>query len=168
MRKPSLYLMLLSLHFFSLSSVLAEDLSVSTKAQPVQPADSENTHAFVPFTGKISKTKVRMRTQPTYDAQIVREVIPGELVVVLGETEDFYAIQPPTEFKAYIYRTFVLDDIVEGKNVNVRLNPDLESAIVAQLNSGDRVQGTIDPYSPKWLAIDMPATARFYIAKEFV
>jgi hypothetical protein len=123
---------------------------------------------MTPFTGKISKTKVRMRLEPTYDGMILREMRPGELVVVLDETDDFYGVQPPTDFKAYVYRTYVLDHVIEGNHVNVRLKPDLESPVVAQLNSGDRVEGTIDPANNKWLKINMPPSARFYIAKEYV
>lgn len=157
------------------SSVFLLIAPYSHASDPVR-ANADNTNTgirqadsrFVPFTGKVSKTKVRMRLQPQYDASILREMQPGESIVVLGETDDFYAVRPPRDFKAYIYRTFVLDDAVEGKNVNVRLKPDLDAPVVAQLNSGDPAKGMIDPENPKWLIIDMPASARFYIAKEYV
>lgn len=121
-----------------------------------------------PFTGKITKNKVRMRVQPAYDGSVLRELNRNDLVVVLGETEDFYAVQPPSDFRAYVFRTYVLDDVVEGSRVNVRLKPDLEAPVVAQLNSGDRVEGGVYTNNNKWLEIKLPETARFYIAKEYV
>ncbi len=123
---------------------------------------------FNPFTGQVAKSKVRLRLQPAYDGQVVKEIEPGDLFLVLSENEDFYAVKPPSEFKAYVFRTFVLDDVIEGNHVNVRLKPDLEAPVIAQFNSGDRVEGVIDPSSPKWLEIDMPQSARFYIAKEYI
>ncbi|MFI5343121.1 MAG: hypothetical protein ACHQUC_02755 [Chlamydiales bacterium] len=123
---------------------------------------------FEPFTGKITKNKVRLRLQPNYDGQVIQELNQGDMYIALGDAEDFYAIKPPSEFKAYVFRTFVLDNVIEGNRVNVRLKPDLDAPVIAQLNSGDRVDGIVDPAHPKWLEIKMPESARFYIAKEFV
>ncbi len=123
---------------------------------------------ITPFTGRISKNKVRMRVQPNLDAKILKELSKDELIVVIGETEDFYAIQPPQDTKGYIFRTFVLDNVIEGNRVNVRLEPELESPIIAQLSTGDRVDGTISPLNSKWIEITPPSSVRFYIAKEYV
>lgn len=121
-----------------------------------------------PFTGKITKNKVRIRLQPAFDGAVLREVNLNDLVVVMGESDDFYAIQPPADVKAYVYRTFVLDNVIEGNRVNARLKPDLESPVVIQLNSGDRVEGSIYAANNKWMEIKLPSSARFYIAKEYV
>lgn len=123
---------------------------------------------FDPFTGKITKNKVRVRLQPAFDGPVLRELGLNDLVVVLGESDDFYAIQPPSDVKAYVYRTFVLDNVIEGNRVNARLKPDLDAPVVAQLNSGERVEGVVHPGNNKWMEIKLPASARFYIAKEYV
>lgn len=123
---------------------------------------------FDPFTGKITKNKVRVRLQPAFDGAVLREVSLNDLVVVTGESDDFYAIMPPPDAKAYVYRTFILDNVVEGNRVNARLKPDLEAPVVAQLNSGDRVEGVIHQANNKWMEIKLPASARFYIAKEYI
>lgn len=123
---------------------------------------------FVPFTGKITKNKVRMRLQPNLESNILRELNANDLLLILGEKEDFYATQAPEDMKAYIYRTFVLDGVVEGNHVNVRLEPDLTSPIIAQLNSGDPVNGTILQADKKWMEIAPPTSTRFYVAKEYV
>ncbi|MBA3816841.1 MAG: hypothetical protein H0X29_10065 [Parachlamydiaceae bacterium] len=123
---------------------------------------------FVSFTGKVTKNKVRLRQQPNLDSPILKELSHGELTIVEGEVEDFYAVQPPNDSKAYIFRTFVLDNVVEGNRVNVRLEPDTDSPVVAQLNAGTRVEGVISPLNSKWLEIPMPESARFYVAKDYI
>jgi uncharacterized protein YgiM (DUF1202 family) len=132
-------------------------------------APNENTHAsFSPFTGKITRDKVRLRSQAALDGSIVKELNKGDLLIVSGETDDFYAVQPPTGTKAYIFRTYVLDDTVEGNHVNVRLEPSVDSPIIAQLNSGEHVQGAISQQNNKWLEIIAPPSTRFYVSKDYV
>lgn len=121
-----------------------------------------------PFTGKITRNKVRMRLQPSLDAPILSEFSRDDLLNVVGETGEFYVILPPKDTKAYIFRTFVLDNIVEGNRVNVRLEPALEAPVIAQLNNGDRIDGVVSPLSSKWLEISPPPTTRFYVCKEYV
>lgn len=123
---------------------------------------------FNSFTGRTSKGKVRMRASPSLDAPIIREMTKGELVIVVGETDEFYTVLPPADVKGYVFRTFVLDNKVEGNRVNVRLAPNTEAPVIAQMNSGDQVDGTISPLNNKWLEVSPPTTARFYIAKEFI
>lgn len=127
-----------------------------------------STAAFSPFTGKVTRNKVRMRLQPSLDGKILRELNRDDLLVVLGETEEFYAVQPPADTKAYVYRTFVLDNVIEANKVNVRTEPDLEAPILVQLSQGDRVEGSISPLNSKWLEIAAPSNARYYICKEYV
>lgn len=130
------------------------------------PTISENN--FTKFTGKIVKGKVRMRGSPSLDSPIIREMTRGELIIVTGEAEDFYAVQPPSDIKGYIFRTFILDNKVEGNRVNVRLAPNTEAPIIAQMNSGDTAEGTISSLNNKWMEVSPPDTTRFYIAKEFI
>ena len=109
-----------------------------------------------------------MRLQPELDGYIVRELGKNELITVLDEEGDFYSVEPTSAIKAYIFRSFVLDNIVEGNRVNVRLEPDLEAPVIGHLNSGDRVVGKISKINRKWLEITPPASAHFYVAKNFI
>lgn len=109
-----------------------------------------------------------MRLQPSLDSTILRELTNGEMVVVTGENDEFYAIQPPADIKGYMFRTFVLDGIVEGNHVNVRLEPDLQAPIVVQMNSGERINGAISNRDKKWIELTLPQTVRFYISKDYV
>lgn len=124
--------------------------------------------SFESFTGKIVGSKVRMRTQPSLDSHVVCETRSGQLFAVTGEDTDYYAIQPKKGMKGYVFRTFVLDGVVEGDRVNVRLYPDIEAPIVAQLNSGDHIEAVVSDVNNKWLEIELPETSHFYIAKEYI
>lgn len=132
------------------------------------PAPKVAAKPFEAFTGKVTKNKVRLRLQPTLDGPVLRELNRNDLLVVLGETDEFYALKPPANMKAYIFRTYVLDNVVEGSRVNVRLKPELDAPVVAQLNSGDRVEGVIDTANNKWMEIILPETARFFVSKEYI
>ena len=86
----------------------------------------------------------------------------------MGEDDDFYAIRAPADVKGYVFRTYVLDNVIEGNRVNIRLEPNLEAPIIGQLNAGDKVNGQISASNNKWLEIAPPESSRFFIAKEFV
>lgn len=149
--------------FVSLSaSIFAEGSPQQKEASPSMSTP------FTPFTGKISKNKVRLRLAPSYEGQILKELQKNDLFIVLGETDDFFAVQPPKELKGYVFRTYVLDNVVEGSHVNVRAQPDLDAPVLAQLNQGDSIEGIVDPANNKWLQIRLPSSTRLYIAKEYV
>jgi hypothetical protein len=123
---------------------------------------------FRPFTGKVKGKKVRMRVHADLESQIIRELERNELVSVIAEKGEFYAVEPPTGIKAYVFRSFILDNVVEGNKVNVRLEPNLEAPIIGHLNAGDKIDGTISPLNNKWYEITPPSNVHFFIAKEFI
>lgn len=169
MRKPT-YLLSASLCMFALIThskgfADSQDPEISNDIHTQSPSTEES---FKPFTGKVTKNKVRLRLQPSLDGIILKELNREELLVVIGENDDFFAVQPPAETKAYVFRTLVLDNVVEGNKVNVRTEPDLEAPIIAQLNAGDRVEGSVSPLNSKWLEIAPPDSSRFYVCKEYV
>ncbi len=135
-------------------------------AKPPKPPISSK--PFAAFTGRTLKNKVRIRLQPSLDAPILREINKGDLFIVVGETDDFYALQAPSDVKGYVFRTYILDNVVEGNRVNVRLEPNLEAPIITQLNAGDKIEGQISALNSKWLEIAPPSSTRFFIAKEYV
>lgn len=120
------------------------------------------------FTGRVTRDRVRLRLSSSTDSPIIKELKRGDMFLVTGEEEDFYAIKPLNGTKAYVYRTYVLDGVVEGNKVNVRIEPHLEAPVIGQLNMGDRVKGKISEKNSKWLEIDPPEASRFYISADFV
>jgi hypothetical protein len=124
--------------------------------------------ACEPFTGKIKGKKVRLRLNADLDSHVIQEMNKNDLLTVVGEKGGFWAVEAPSSLKAYVFRSFVLDNVVEGNRVNVRLQPDLEAPIIGHLNAGERVEGMISALNNKWLEIEAPSHTHFYIAKEFV
>lgn len=129
---------------------------------------AEQKEPFKPFTGQVVKSRVRMRLNPSLESPILKELAQGDMVIVVGEDDEFYAVKAPEDIRGYVFRTYILDGVVEGHHVNVRLEPTLDSPIVAQLNSGEAVTGRISPTNNKWMEIAPPDTTRFYVSKDFV
>jgi len=153
----------------------SKDVAVTSTAQKpsqikqVKPVENTDKVAhFKAFTGKVVGNNVRLRLSSELDSPIIKELVKGDLLVVTGEKNDFYAVEPPQEMHAFIFRSLVLDGVIEGNRVNVRLQPDLESPIVGHLSAGDKVEGKIAENHPKWLEIPVPGKTRFYVAKEYV
>lgn len=124
--------------------------------------------AFSAFTGKIKGNHVRLRLQPDLEGRIVKELTKNDFVAVVDEEGDFWAIEAPEGIKAYVFRSFILDNVVEGNRVNVRLEPNLDAPIIGHLNSGDKIKGTVSALNNKWFEIPPPAGAKFFVAKDFI
>lgn len=129
---------------------------------------AETTQNFSSFTGKIIGNKVRLRANHDLDSHIIKQLNKDELVLIIGEENDFYAVAPSSDFKAYIFRSYVIDNVTEASRINVRLSPSTEAPILTQLDSGYKVEGQVYPQNNKWLEITPPQTIKFYVAKEYV
>ena len=123
---------------------------------------------FEPFTGRVLGNKVRMRTKADLDSNIIRQYNKNDLVLVIGEEDEFYAVETPEETKAYIYRCYVIDNVVEANRVNIRLEPHIDAPVIGQLQCNDRIESRICEMNNKWLEIRPPKGIKFYISKEFV
>ena len=138
-------------------------LLISTFAFAAPKGDS-----FKPFTGKLAASKVRIRAKADLEGPVIRQMNKNDLLLVVGEEGDFYAIEPMKDTKAYVFRSYVLDNVVEANRVNVRLEPHVDAPIISQLQAGDHVKGTICSINHKWLEIAPPKGTKFFIAKEYV
>jgi hypothetical protein len=133
-----------------------------------KPAILKKLESFKPFTGKVKGKKVRLRASADLDGAVIRELSQGELISVVEDKGDFWGVVPTNESKAYVFRSFVLDNTIEGTRVNVRLKPNTEAPVIAHLNTGDKVEGQVCSSNNKWVEIKAPESARFYVAKEFI
>lgn len=152
----------------ALAPLCGDATPLAEKTTSVEKPAAVEAPAFEQFTGKITANRVRLRVAPSLESPIIEELEAGQLFVIAGSIDDFYAVLPTPGTKAYIFRTYILDGTVEGQNVNVRLSPDTQGHVIAQLQQGDKVSGTISEKNPKWLEIPIPETARFYVAKDYV
>ncbi len=144
------------------------DIQLTAQTDGQSPRRPVVKTVFSPFTGRVVANKVKMRLQPDLNGHIVKELVKNDFIKVTNQEGEFYAIEPPESFKAYVFRSFVIDNVVEGNRVNVRLEPDLEAPVIGHLNSGDRVEGIVSEANKKWLEISPPANTHFYVAKDFI
>jgi hypothetical protein len=136
-------------------------------APPAKPAPKK-VENFKTFTGKLTAGKVRVRAKPDLESPIIRQMNKNDLLLVVGEEGDFYAVEPMKDTKAYVFRSYILDNVVEANRVNVRVEPHVDAPIVAQLQAGDKVNGNVCAMNHKWLEITPPKGTKFYVAKEYV
>lgn len=167
-KKFSPYLIGSFLFIFPLMGFAEDDIEPSNLLQIESQSSSETLKSFEPFTGKVSASKVRMRTSPNLEGFVVRETSPGELFAVTGIENDFYVVKAPKGSKGYVFRTYILDGVVEAERVNIRLSPETEAPIIGRLNSGDKVNAILCAANNKWFEIELPETSHFYIAKEYI
>lgn len=147
---------------------LSSTLSQTNTAQVKATTNSKVPANIRPFTGKVIGKRVRMRLYPDVDSPIIKECQKDDLLLVVGEKNGFYLVQPPSDIKAYIFRSFILDGIVEGDHVNVRIAPDRDAPAIGHLSTGTRVNGRISELNNKWLEIVPPDSTNFFVAKEFI
>lgn len=157
-------------------AIFAISFAVAAQAAPA-PAPSKpaaakeivkKAEAFKPFTGKVLANKVRIRVKPDLDSHIFRQVGKNELLLIVGEEGDFYAVQPPKDTKAYVFRSYILDNVVEANRVNIRLEPHVDGPIIGQLQAGDKIKGQIATMNNKWIEMSPPSSTKFYVSKEFI
>jgi hypothetical protein len=151
--------------FVSLASIVfAAPVAQAAPAKPTIKKEDK----FKPYTGKVVANKVRVRAKADLDSPIVRQMNKNDLLLVTGEEGDFFMVEPLKDMKAYVFRSYVLDNVIEANRVNVRLEPHGDAPIIAQLQAGDKVEGTICAMNHKWLEIKPPKGTHFYVSREFL
>ncbi|MBI5346553.1 MAG: SH3 domain-containing protein [Chlamydiae bacterium] len=136
--------------------------------QPISNTEVKPENNFQVYTGKIERDKVRLRIKPDLESPIVRQFKKNDMVLVIGENENFWKVKAPSNLKLYVFRSYVIDNVVEANRVNLRLQPNVDSPIVAQLQKGDKIQGEPLSSDNKWLEITPLDNICFYISKEYV
>ncbi|WP_100934002.1 SH3 domain-containing protein [Candidatus Chlamydia corallus] len=153
-------------------SMLLLALGTATHSPAIYAADSQSIsfseQPLSSFTGEIKGNHVRMRLAPHTDGTIIREFSKGDLVAVIGESKDYYVISAPPGITGYVFRSFVIDNVIEGEQVNVRLEPSTSAPVLVRLSRGTQIQTTSNEPHGKWLEIVLPSQCIFYVAKNFV
>ncbi|EPP35039.1 bacterial SH3 domain protein [Chlamydia ibidis] len=163
MRTLSIFVLL-----FALGMGVSSSFVHAADTLPGKSSVHQTDNAFSPFTGEIKGNRVRLRLAPHTDSSVIKELSKGDYVAVLGENKDYYIVSAPEGIKGYIFRTFVLDNVIEGEQVNVRLEPSTSAPVLVRLSRGTKVQPTDASLQGKWLEIHLPKECVFYVAKSFV
>jgi uncharacterized protein YgiM (DUF1202 family) len=155
-------LFVINILFFS-TKLFADPNQINKENSP-----TEIIQPFKSFTGKITGNKVRIRTSPDLDSHVIYQLNKNELVLVTNDAKDFWGIKPSSNVKAYVFRNYIIDNVVEADKVNIRLQPTMDSPIIGQLKNKEKIQGNIYSQNNKWLELSLPDNINFYISKEYI
>ena len=133
------------------SVFVALTLSVCSLSASPSRSEVHSAKIFKPFTGKISANKVRLRSGADLESHIIKQLNKNDLLLIVGEENDFYAVAPPKDTKAYVFRSYCIDGVIEANRVNVRLEPHADAPIIAQLEAGQKVDSQVCPLNNKWV-----------------
>ncbi|WP_348660426.1 SH3 domain-containing protein [Chlamydiifrater volucris] len=139
--------------------------SSSNKNLEVKEVSSKE---FSPFTGEVKGSKVRLRQAPNTDSTVIKELSKGEKLLVIGTHSEYYVVKSPASVTGYVFKTFVLDGVVEGEQVNVRLEPSTSAPVVTRLSKGTEINTVANSSQGKWLEIALPEHCVFYVAKSYI
>lgn len=179
----------MALSIFASSTLLAQSSDLSSQSMdqhPPIPAATELVKDQIPeiakanaplsksqilqseFTGKVQVHCAPLRSAPQADSITVAEVERATLLRVFGKSGDFYQVAPPEGLKAYIASRFVSGESIVGQHVNVRSRPNTESAILGQVNSGDRIKAESLLKAPDWVEIPFPESRKLFIRADLI
>lgn len=153
--------------FFADAQISTAKVEITAETNKVAPPTT-TAMVFQQFTGKVMGNKVRERLKADLDSHIVRQFNKGELLLIVGEKENFWEVAPSNDTRFYIFKNFISDNTVSGDRVNFRLLPNTDAPIIGQLENGTKIQGDILASNPKWIAILPPNNVNFYVSKEFI
>jgi N-acetylmuramoyl-L-alanine amidase len=141
------------------------------------------------FTGQIKGNDVNVRADSTASSEIIGKLNNGQLVEVIREAYDWYKIKLPEDSEILLY---VSKELIEplpedkispssnisfgdakvktgrvlGNNVNIRLKPTVDSAVIGRINQNEVVKITQD--KGQWYSIKPTAECYGWIHKKFV
>ena len=124
------------------------------------------------FLGEIKGDDINIRSDSTVSAEVVSKVDRGEVVEVIAQLYDWYKIRLPYNAPSFIKKDFVVlsPDAKTAKVlndfVNIRLKPDVGSAILGRLNQGDLVDILEDKGG--WYRIRPTKSSFAWVHKNFV
>lgn len=144
----------------------AAPVASSAAAKPVVKAAESK--SFKPFTGRVTGQRVRIRLLADTESPVISEANKGDYLVIAGEKSNFYMVEPPSSAKAYVFRSFVLDNTIEGHHVNIRILPDLDAPVIHHMSTGDKITGKVCEKNNKWIEMDIPKGVHFFVAKDLI
>lgn len=119
-----------------------------------------------PFEGEVTGDNINIRTDSTANSQVICAVKNGGRLKVASELYEWYKVCLPPQAPSYIRKDLIQEETVSGERVNVRLEPNQNSAIVGKANKGDPV--TIISEQSGWYKIKPLKNSFGWIHKKFV
>ena len=133
-------------------------------------AESPHQKRFL-FQGRVKSDNVNIRTDSTSTSEIIYKACKNECLDVIREFYDWYKVRLPESAPAYIKKDFIEisgDNIakVSADKVNIRLRPDMSSAILGKAEKDEAVNIVEDIQG--WYKIEPLPSCFGWVHKNFL
>jgi uncharacterized protein YgiM (DUF1202 family) len=126
-------------------------------------------------TATVKQDQVNVRGLASFRGEVITKLRKGEKVTVLeeitvakakaGEPAKWYRIQLPTNTPVWVHASFITNQTVLPKKLNIRAGPGENFSVVAVLEKGAPVKEIRKVEN--WLEIEAPANAFAFVAADF-
>ncbi len=125
--------------------------------------------------GVVVADDVNVRSEAAIDSKVIKNLSIGQYVGIVDVSEDWFKVKLDNELVGWIYSDLIVpvnpealvnNGLVNGDNVNVRENPDLDSTVLFQLEKNNEV--TINEESLEWYNISSEDGSTGWIHSEFI
>src|SRR5436190_13937662 len=125
-------------------------------------------------TAVVTQNTVNVRGGPSLYSEVITHLKQGDKVTILeeitpqkpkpGDPDKWARIKLPDDTHVWVFASYVKDDVVAMKKINVRGGPGENFSVLGQLQKGDRIKPLRTLQD--WIEIEAPANASAYIAFE--
>lgn len=115
---------------------------------------------------EVTGNRVNLRAGPSLEGEIVGVVSRGDRLIVRRNVGDWAEVKPPDNVSFWVHGAFVQDDVVTAAQLNVRAAPDIRSASLGKLTSGDKVKARAR--EGDWMEIAAPDGITTWINRPFI
>jgi len=127
-------------------------------------------HAEEIILGTINGDKVNIRSDSTIFSDSLGTLQQGDTVRIVKTNLDWCRIILPRNFSGYVHRRYLalrnLHYVVTANNLNIRIKPSLDGAIVGKLTKNEIVK--VVTIEGEWVKIDPYPHASAWVHKKFI
>lgn len=124
-----------------------------------------------PRQAQVISNDANVRADSTTSAEIITKLNQGNVVTVVKENFEWYAIRLPAETPCYVYANYITrlsesSGVINSENVNIRLKADKKSVVLGKIDQGTSV--IIKSTVGDWYVIEAPAQAIGWMHKSLL
>jgi len=152
-------------------AIFAASLVASSPCSVAQEPETVEARRDFPLVADVTTDRVNLRTGPSKDYRILRQLEPNEKIVLVEENGDWFGARVPAGFTGYVLNhlldlTSDHEGVVKEDRVNLRPTPSTQYFPAGQLLKGETV--LVVGQEGDWLRVVAPARMHAYVSKEYV
>jgi len=114
---------------------------------------------------RVTGDRVSLRAKPDINAELLDQAMRGEVLVFLGKTNGWVAVEAPGSMDFWVAGQYVQNGTVQPEKLNVRSGPSQNYSVVCVVNKGDAL--SLRGEFKEWLKIAPPAGSRAWISEDY-